>query len=1653
MIDSSNISETFIFGTTKNLIISNLTFFDSLIMNFAFLDITVDNFVISNSSFENLSIVSNLFSFFKFKPFSAKTTIIIFNLNFEKIDSKDQYFIFLDGFISDLAEFKLTGCKFNLLKTRGLIKIVDIQIDIIIERSVFSELVSYSSILETESQTGGMSIILKEIFFHNNLSPNLLLFSSGLSIIFFNVTITDNNKNLSNKQILGGPILFIKNFCSVFLANMIVNNFYSFKETPGLIFLQTKEMGNFFTENHLKNNQFYLKNSKFTRSGLTSNFKGEYKKVVLYHESLLNNSIVIDNCKFNETNDERFSRLYLIGIYNRISYVLIKNIEISDNSNLFGILEISSRHAFVTNSSFERNTFLAVDVINYIVNYLEESNLVLKYNQAQVSTIEIGPFDKSSFQFYFGDKIFCSSNLVNLFGACYQFKPTYNGNYTLNNSIFMNSISYYLAGAIDIFCANPTFLPTFYVFVNLLFKGNWALKESGAIFYFFHDSIYSSYLINCIFEENSSGTGGVMIVSLDNRSNKLFIQNCSFIGNHAVGGGALSIVSGNVTILEGVFINNSAVRAGSIEALNYNALKISNVLFLNSVATKYAGAILIIDNIDLNLKNITIINSFSTFGGFIYSDANSFIDFRKGFLTNCSGESGNILFISKNRKDNSSYFQEIIFEAVESIQNCFFIDASTLVFDYCVFNDFKSILFFISSSSLNFNNSIVEKGYCHQGSDEGCLFKSQSDTLIVLYNVTISKLDVVAYGGIFFILESQIYFIKGNIFEIVDSFAGSFVYALNSFIFIENVFFKNIKNDLIYGNLADFIIKGLHLFNTAKEIFDLSAINLDSCYSFLMDRCYFKNFQSNKGGGLIYFSNQKLIKDPVYKIQNSNFTDIFGLYGGVIYIENIRLSLFNSNFKNNFGVDGGAIYYLCENYNSLFCDLDIMNNTFESNIASNHGGALKWLYKKPSNLNSNVFLNNFAGHYGQNIASFPIKISIEIKNNTSMHNKSESEDFIILNNIKSGKKIDVILEISLLDYLNQKVKNINNSKLYVDEVADSAIFQILSLRFNIKISSINASYSANLTTYIAGQTSQNINENNTFIFEDLIATATPSTTIFLSFTSSLIKEFRPDLILSPQKNDYNDSNNKYVFYLPLSIDSCVIGEIYDNSSNTCRKCSKGTFSFDIFSYNCENCFENAICDGGDVIILPAGYWRSNKFSKNVYKCATNLNLCKGGIDSSCEEGYFGNLCEVCQKKNNHRSEKNYFSLCQECDNLGLNILISICLAIGIIILIRFLSMSFLKKEKTTYDLLNCSLIKLLIVHYQMLIMLPNLNINFSLGIIPNEYIVSLIKNWFAFDCIFSSVFMFKSSLNNRIISVSCIFIIGLISFNLLWFKLKKIKIPSILSQKQSNRKDQKKEENIQCNISKVKKNQYQNKIVTIITYNTIFFYLVQSSMIDLSFLGFRCITIENKSFSRYSLDYECWTANHFIWLFLCYVPNLLFWVILLPYLFYLALKLVKQYNAKNVIIASVGFKRRYKWKGDIFTLGRRTIMVIASTFSSQNPENLVFTIFLLTAFFLMIHSYFKPYNYKILNRMDSFSLYIVGFTYFSLSYYYVEINQELNVKDVLFSVLIILNILYLFAWLVVFFRKSIQKMISFVKGGAIIRIVPSRIINNLFFFV
>lgn len=111
--------------------------------------------------------------------------------------------------------------------------------------------------------------------------------------------------------------------------------------------------------------------------------------------------------------------------------------------------------------------------------------------------------------------------------------------------------------------------------------------------------------------------------------------------------------------------------------------------------------------------------------------------------------------------------------------------------------------------------------------------------------------------------------------------------------------------------------------------------------------------------------------------------------------------------------------------------MEISSNNFLNNKALSEGGAIKWNDERPYFFN-NSFENNSA-IYGENIASFPIRMILNFYNKSNfsdvkykLPNKNEilwniSHQNVSLSNISSGNSIPYVLEFIVLDVYGQIV--------------------------------------------------------------------------------------------------------------------------------------------------------------------------------------------------------------------------------------------------------------------------------------------------------------------------------------------------------------------------------------------------------------------------------------------------------------------------------------------------------------------------------------------------------------------------------------------------------------------------------------------------------
>lgn len=1523
-------------------------------------------------------------------------------------------------------------------------------ISILPTSSVFLGISSSSILIEDCNFTKIQSQITRFLYAGYSGYGNKLNFTN---ILFTNVdiigTIVESNfvwfinwTNVTFNNCFAQGIHFF-NFVNIFLVNVNV-----FKLKSPVIYMRQQ----FSTEI-----QNMVPTINFDKLKISDSIKEENSTTSLIYIQIDNKyNMTFKDCEITNNTDSKFLPILLLELIAKISFISIERMNFSNNMNFQTIFQMNLLNVSFVSSTIFNNTNIQYDVISYIANDVFQKNLTVANNSAYFTIINIGSYSKTNFQLFKTENLYCLGNKVEILAGCLHFKPPFQGNFTVKDTKIFDCKSNYDSGAVDIYNTMATFHPCYYLFTNVLFVNNSAKFEGGVASIFFHQNIYMVKFINCTFFQNYAPKGGSLVLNLHDSSNTFEIFDSTFKENLAQSAACLSLLSGNLNITRVSFTKNQAIRGGALESISYSQVYLFSCIFTNITARNYGGIAVILDHSLLYFQDITVNYYSGQFGGLAYLDSKSKIFINQSSFFWGQGNTGAFIYMSCNG-ELSIYNTTLT--SIFCQNSVFFFESSLIDIKVLRLSNTYSTIFDLNEAEGSLVDMTAKNLTCTVNSKvDGCVFSLKEFSNISVSRLLVDTIDADVQGGVFYLTTFSVITVKqANFKNVVDEKTGAFLYIkLNSQAFLYNITVFNVSRDFIYGLESYLTIENFNFNNPDNYISRMSYINIDSCPLFSLNSCIFTQFSSNSNGGLIYLSNEEEIQLKNVFL-NCIFSKIKGKEGGVIYNENSILEINNSRFSQNYADDGGSIYNLCV-LSSLIvqCSLSIFNNTFTDNFAVKHGGAIKWEKFKPigfSPIMENFFINNKAGFYGNDRASFPIKLAVQIfdANHTLYSLEYTMKKTMGILDAESGQKVDFSMEFFLIDEENQIIKEVDQAKLYLNFVSNELEYRDLIERFSLKsFLDTNINYTSNFTD-IAGQTSQNIDESSwSFLFDDLTITAKPSSIVFLKVTSLEITQFRTDLFPSSgyPLNNYNlNTSNYYAYYIPLKIRGCVEGEIYDNSTNTCFKCVKGTYSYYIFDEICKNCMDHSECRGGNEVVLEKGYWRSSNVSEKVYRCTAMLYLCEGGVNSKCLKGYKGKLCEICEDINGNRANKNYFGLCQECADTGINILISIPMMIGVLIILRLLVNFF--KKRTGVRSLDCALIKLLIIHYQMLTLIPNVNTSF--GQTPNQILGGLTRNWFSYDCIFGMVFGFESELNSRILSINLLLGIffGISTFFLmkwkkeyweyLWKNFDKLKsLVYLYVRKEKNEGKPGLNNNLKqfTPVSSDGRTAEESQIlVDVLTYHSVWLYLIQSSMLDLAFLGMRCIEIDGISYNRYSLNYECWSEDHFIWIIFLYVPNIILWSVLLTVFMYKFLLKAKQINKRSFIIASVGLKKKYRLKGDIMNLVRKSIVIIINTFSNENSETIPFTIFLLISFLLLMHFYTRPYNYKILNNLDAFSLYIVFLTYYTLSYYYTSVEESLS--QFFYVLLILLHLIFCVLWLSVFFRKQLIFIINrvLIKNG------------------
>ncbi len=131
------------------------------------------------------------------------------------------------------------------------------------------------------------------------------------------------------------------------------------------------------------------------------------------------------------------------------------------------------------------------------------------------------------------------------------------------------------------------------------------------------DSLAAITIRHCILSENIAGyyqDGGAVSASI------LFVEDSVFSRNIAAGGGAISIISGNVNITRSSLISNGASYGGALQIINSN-INIENTTISDNRAFYIdygvrGGGVCVIGDSALTIANSTITNNVATIGGY-----------------------------------------------------------------------------------------------------------------------------------------------------------------------------------------------------------------------------------------------------------------------------------------------------------------------------------------------------------------------------------------------------------------------------------------------------------------------------------------------------------------------------------------------------------------------------------------------------------------------------------------------------------------------------------------------------------------------------------------------------------------------------------------------------------------------------------------------------------------------------------------------------------------------------------------------------------------------------------------------------------------------------------------------------------------------------
>ena len=1647
-------STSFGFGTilacsdSNRINLSNLTLYDTKTTQIGIIFISSNNIFIS----ENIKIIRVQGNEMIGLLFLENNAIFVYNSTFFDFTGETEKggvfnlittntFHIQSCFLYNIVSFSGSGI---FLQNTNIMHIINVTFDthynlnkafyggILSIRTNNTLFINISKFLSSIAPNGAAAI---SIDFNNTIYINTCLFynlsqinnTHGQGTIIYlyhnnNIFIT-NSSFMSSSGYYGGGV-----FCTIYNIITINSSIFYNLTTHN----QSSALGGWTI------NKFYVENSSFIDN--TCTYSGGVFYIDVNNEGIFTNIVCINDFSWN------FGGVFAINILNKI---LIKNSYFSNNTSYSsgGLIYIDTN-----NNIFLRN-ITAIGCISNLFGsfaFLSEGNMMYVIDSHIINTsifLDGGAF----YLLQTNNFTIINTEIINLYNINNE---AVNGGVfycdTENTLIFSNNKIFNVSGVISggIFYLNSL--------NHLICQTSEFVKISiyfGGIFLYLSENntaeinnIYGNYM-------NSTNFGSIYL----SENNVCYVNNSKFINitTKNYDGGLFYLKSSNIIKFSTSFLLNSYCGGYGcfIFSDNFNKILIFTSYIYNIITYATGDFLYISDNNSIDLYNITI-NIEKTFkksiSNLFYMNKNNKlnISYLQIIQLNCNGEGCVFLLLNENTLNITNFnisniheSQEYVIISLKSNNKLSMVSGRiNLLFYVYNNNNFLLATYMNEISSINMKFNILK---IHS------MYTSEQDNSFYIKNEEMSFSNEIDYYFMSNGLQNYSIKLIGVKFGL---FINTFVFRIISGNFTINHCYFLVKNDnifiFIFSGESMISIKNSVFINQKNHLFQIIDLS-SSKITFLNNFFFNQRSKSLDNNGFKIFSNSRIIIKRNILIKSLNLESFFkinlisnaksmnfiaqknvfqfheAVNGSVFHIIanfNNEVKITRNIFKYNKASLGGDIFI---NSSNIF----ISNNTFYKSKALFHvnpytkGGAI--YIADPGNLfNFSLFNNVFTGleaEIGSSIYIDSIDYNINLSNNSFITNKA----FIYGSPFASKASKFVFFTNIFFDDFNQDTfwfENIVSGEIYYN-----CLFKIFPVD---KFGNLMLKTDEIINLTISQLYSIPANLNNTFNYQIIDGS--------FCFTGPFT---RNQQILAALFK-YTISFGVKTVNVFLRFRNCDLGE-YLTESNECVRCEPGTFSFMMNfsnSFICQGCkdADPFTCNGGDFLAPKDDFWRFDKYSKNFIKCPKNgicfqSNTSDAKYTGQCEKGYYGPLCNICENEYG-KTDKTTCTLCNQTNwyyflLINAKILFKSCyflysIYVGFKMIIEITLGNLSKK-----NIIALSLLKLLIIHFQIISFIPQIPLKLSnvfqtgisivLGFFPE------ISDVFFFECYFKSKkISFPLTYFLLVICPVYILIIYGISLILIYYSkpYKKLKKNNNLI----NFKD----------------------LMKTVFYVIIFLSFVDISQVYLEML--QCVNVgdDDRKIMRLfnNLNIDCSDYSHLYWVFGLSIPILF---MMAEAVFLLLIKITT--SLKNKELAKkpqTKFKygyfyypyKKHLFFWDFISLARRifTLFIFLYFYDRLIQKNMfpLLLIYIVLAISFALVFKFKPYKekYHILNKMEVLSMAVLSINYlivnFYCSYFFykldIQSNQN-NFTSLTVISLIILNGVFLLYWTKCYYKYYFKK--------------------------